>query len=144
MKYNVCIKASANGMSVSFGGDVDLPRARVKSFFNPSNHIFTPLVGGPPDLDKYLEVGSVLGDYDVQALQEDIDRKIRGFELEVILPDSLRIWMEDLTKEYTRLSKKMPAEKLSGYEARYNEIKSMTNKEEAVRKLYSLVEEMKP
>ena len=143
MKYTVTITARAGGMSVTFSWDTKLSRDDVKSFFNPSNHILTAVIY-PPDIDAYLEVGNAIGHYDIPALKEEIRKQVMYYEFDVILPESLRLWKEDLTREYIRLSKKMPAEKLAEYEARYHEIQSsITDKEEFVRILYYLVEEMK-
>ena len=143
VKYKINISVNIRDYSVSLSWEEDFPREYVKDYFNPSNNIRNTLLY-PPEADSLLDEGdSPLTDDERAELEEELERRTEDFEYDVIFPDSLRIWTDDLTAEYTRLTQDMAAGKLAGYESRYHEIQSMTDKEEAVRRLYSLVEEMK-
>lgn len=143
VKYKINISVNIRDYSVSLSWKEDFSRDYVKDYFNPSNNIRNTLLY-PPEADLLLDEGdSPLTDDERAEIEEELERRTEDFEFDVIFPDSLKIWTEDLTAEYTRLTQNMAAGKLAEYESRYHEIQSMTDKEESVRRLYSLVEEMK-
>lgn len=143
MKYKINISVHVRDYSVSLSWEEDFSRDYVKDYFNPSNNIRNTVLY-PPEADSLLDDDdSPLTDDERAEIEEELERETSDFEYDVIFPDSLRFWEEDLTEEYTRLTQAMTAGKLAGYEARYREIQSITDKEESVRRLYSLAEEMK-
>lgn len=140
--YNISVDCSSGGTYSSVSWEESFSRYDVKGFFDPEKNTFFDMIGELPPLFDDGEEASITEE-ERTRIEKSAREQVDDFEFTVILEDCLNIWLEDLARDYREEAAKLNPETASAYESRYNEAMNAACKDESVRVIFALVNEMK-
>lgn len=139
--YNVSVSVNKKDSFDSISWEETFSRDDVKGFFSPKENTYYDLLY-LPELFTPEEAASLTPE-EIAKNERNAQEEINNFQFEVILNDCLDIWLHDLKENFHTEVSRLSSDSVPVYRDRYNAAINKGDKTEAVRSLYSLIEDMR-
>ena len=139
--YKVSVSVDKKDSFGSISWEETFSRDDVKGFFSPKENTYYDLLY-LPELFTPEEAASLTPE-EIAKNERNAQEEINNFQFEVILNDCLDIWLHDLQENFRAEASRLSSDSVSMYRDRYNALINKEDKTEAVRSLYSLIEDMR-